>query len=198
MSLAELFQNLNAQFFGGKIPLCELVWNSRLRSSAGRFSPGSRNPLLPRPAKIEIATYLRELPDAAHHIRDTLLHEMVHYYLWFQKRPYGHTPEFNAILKTVGASRYNQVPKTSPAKHHYQCPGCKVVYPTKRRIRDSACASCCKKYSRGRFDARFRLELCGKPQNPTVKLEETLMPVEETIRRLEGLKNMILGLRSRN
>jgi predicted SprT family Zn-dependent metalloprotease len=199
--LEQLFQELNQIHFSGELPLPSLRWNSRLSSSAGRFCPGSRNPIQPRPPEIEVASYLRTLEDGMDHIRDTLLHEMVHYFLWHHRQPYGHTPEFHRILKRVGARRYNSVPKLRPVKHWYQCPGCRVVIPARRKIRNSACAPCCKKYNHGEYTDRFRLIAVsappptppGTPQTRQRASEQPVLPPEEIVRRLEELKRMLLG-----
>lgn len=197
--LIDFFQELNKKHFQEELPLPTLSWNSKLRTTAGRFSPGSRG-FLKREAKIEIAAYLRELPDGKMHIQDTILHEMIHYYLWHKKRPYGHTPEFHAILKKVGAKRYNPVPKESPVKHWYECSYCRTKVPARRKLGRVACAACCKKYYGGKFSEKFLLRLSqapvviataasAPPQLP--KLEEAVLPPSEIISRLEQLKALI-------
>jgi predicted SprT family Zn-dependent metalloprotease len=195
--LEEIFHQLNERHFGSSLPQPKLLWNSRLRSSAGRFCPGSRNPLKPKLAEIEVATYLKEHVDSAIHITDTLLHEMVHYYLWFQKKPYGHTPEFHQILKRVGARRYNPIPKLSPVKYLYECRQCRKKIPARRKLRPSACADCCKSYNRGYFSEKYLLVLCSEQQMKLAKPMEEFIPSkpEEVIQKLQTLKQIILGLR---
>lgn len=209
MNLLPLFEELNRLHFQGELPPPLFVWNSRLRSAAGRFAPGSKFPPI-RPARIELAEYLLKIENSSHHIRDTLLHEMVHYYLWNRRQPWGHTAEFKEILKRVGASRYNTVPQKGPPRFRYQCPQCREIYGTKRKIRPSACLPCCRKFSRGRFDRRFSLVLleqnqgeAGKTQIQAEKsLKQSQQPpvetepppffsVEDTIRKLEALKQML-------
>lgn len=197
--LEAIFQEYNSAHFGGILPPPKLRWNTRLSSTAGRFCPGRR--LLFTPAEIEVATYLRDLPDGEIHIRDTVLHEMIHYYLWHQKKPYGHTAEFHSIMKRVGAKRYNPVPKQRAYKYSYECSHCKMKLPTRRKLNLSACASCCDKFNGGNYDARFRLiptELVAEsPREPKIATapipveEEPRLPVSEIIRRLEDLKAMI-------
>lgn len=195
--LEKLFQELNQIHFSGALPLPALTWNSRLRSSAGRFAPGSRNPLRPRAPEIEMASYLRELPDGDYHIKDTLLHEMVHYYLWHARKPYGHTAEFNAILRRVGARRYNPVPKLSPVKYWYACPHCTVKVPARRKLGPAACAVCCKKFNGGKFSAKFLLRISTQSNGPAMQITEAeekiaVISPAEIIQRLESLKEMIL------
>ena len=207
--LLRIFCELNELHFGAALLEPSLKWNSRLSSSAGRFSPGSKKFL--KRATIEIASYLQHLPDGDHHIRDTLLHEMVHYYLWQQNRPYGHTPEFHKILKRVGARRFNPVPKVRKAKHLYQCPNCKKTFPARRRLGISACRECCNHFHQGKFSERFRLQMLSMEENiaacgpapvavptipskdapPSTQKVEFFLPPEEIIRRLESLKQML-------
>jgi len=158
-----------------------------------------------QPPKIEIASYLRGIDDGPHHIRDTMLHEMVHYFLWHNRKPYGHTKEFNRILKRVGAKRWNTVPKERPVKYWYRCDGCLKYIPARRQLASSACAACCQKHNGGKFHERFRLKLSDAPPR-----EQTVVPIvtpvaspppppppplglpaSEIVRRLEDLKNLI-------
>jgi predicted SprT family Zn-dependent metalloprotease len=152
------FQEINCTHFDAFLDPLHLHWNSRLRSSAGRFIPGSRIYSHIRP-KIEIASYLMEEANAMALIRDTLAHEMIHYWLWVRRKPYGHTPEFIKKMKEMGVSRYNQVPRTRPYKYVYQCNHCEKTFPTRKILGVLACAACCKKYSGGKYDARFNLRL---------------------------------------
>lgn len=186
------------------LPTPKLTWNSRLSSTAGRFCPGSRRLFGQTSAQIEVATYLRDLPDGVMHVRDTVLHEMIHYFLWHQKRPHGHTSEFHQIMKKVGAKRYNTVPKVRPIKHWYECPSCRNRIPARRRMGLSACANCCEKFNRGKYHDQFRLRLVDEnsqpatlpnPPKPTANpmapfVEQRLTP-SEVIRRLEELKAML-------
>lgn len=216
--LEAIFLELNDQHFSARLPVPTLRWNSRLASTAGRFSPGSRRIFATRLPEIEVATYLRDLPDGQVHIRDTMLHEMIHYYLWFENRPYGHTAEFHEIMRRVGAKRYNTVPKLRPVKHVYECAHCRVQVPARRKIGVSACAQCCEKFNGGKFHERFLLRLVHTrdrakvrepapvaamgsapqasaaspaPAAPKPAQEQPSLPVSEIIRRLEELKNMI-------
>jgi predicted SprT family Zn-dependent metalloprotease len=161
-SLQNIFDELNQQHFDGFLDPLPLSWNSRLRSSAGRFIPGSRKWFLDYPPKIEIANYLQTEPNALELIRDTLGHELIHYWLWVRRRPYGHTDEFYAKMRQMGVSRYNSVPRTRPYKWLYECHHCLEKFPARRRLaRALACAKCCKKHAEGRYDIRYQLVLVG-------------------------------------
>jgi predicted SprT family Zn-dependent metalloprotease len=155
--LVPVFDVLNETHFDGFLDPVVLRWNTRLRSSAGRFIPGSVRWRLP--AVIEIATYLNDEPNAQELVSDTLGHEMIHYWLWLRRKPYGHTPEFWAKMTQMGVSRWNPVPRTRPYKYVYRCLACSGEFPARRRLGTLACARCCRRHTHGRYDARFKLVL---------------------------------------
>lgn len=159
VDLRQLFERINLAHFDGFLDAPVLRWNSRLRSSAGRFFPGSRRfPELRQPA-IEVASYLLEESTAEALIADTMAHEMIHYWLWVRRKPYGHTAEFMQKMREMGVSRYNPVPRPRPYKYIYRCSGCSTEFPARRRLGLLACAKCCKLHAGGKFDIRFKLEL---------------------------------------
>jgi len=154
-----IFDELNQTHFDGFLERPKLEWNSRLRVSAGRFFPGGRRLFAFYPPRIEVASYLKEEAEALKHIRDTLAHEMVHYWLWVRRRPYGHTAEFNTKIKAIGASRYNPVPRQRPMKYVYRCASCAKEFFVRKKLGTLACAKCCTAYASGRFDRKFQLML---------------------------------------
>jgi predicted SprT family Zn-dependent metalloprotease len=167
--LAGFFQEVNEAHFDGFLDPPLLSWNVRLRSSAGRFIPGSRKWIRRMPPVIEVASYLGEEPNALVLIRDTIAHEMIHYWLWVRRRPYGHTPEFYEKMNRMGVSRYNPVPRTQSYKYVYRCMHCESEFPARRKLGPLACAKCCREHARGKYDGRFKLELARK-WDPSVPL----------------------------
>ena len=159
LTLIEAFESINRVHFDGFLDNPIIRWNSRLRSSAGRFIPGSRKFFRESPPVIEVASYLVEENAAAALIWDTIAHEMIHYWLWVLRRPYGHSPEFYAKMKSMGVSRYNPVPRTRPYKYVYRCGQCLGEFKTRKKLGPLACAKCCKKFSGGKYDVRFKLFL---------------------------------------
>jgi predicted SprT family Zn-dependent metalloprotease len=160
--LVQLFEEINSRHFDGFLDPPKLKWNRRLRSSAGRFVPGARPWSIwaaERPPTIEIASYLLQEANALDLIRDTLAHEMIHYWLWVRRKPYGHTPEFWDKMTVMGVSRYNPVPRVRPYRYLYRCKGCRGEFPARRKLGLLACARCCKEHAGGRFDPRFELLL---------------------------------------
>jgi predicted SprT family Zn-dependent metalloprotease len=159
VTLESIFQEINEEHFDGFLDAPVLAWNSRLRSSAGRFIPGSRKFFRQSPPKIEVASYLLEEVGGADLIRDTIAHEMIHLWLWVRRRPYGHTEEFLAKMKLMGATRYNPVPKLRGPKYIYRCPACGKDFPARRKLGVLACLDCCRREAGGKFDRRFKLEI---------------------------------------
>ncbi len=151
MDLLNVFEAWNREFFNGDLPEPVLRFNSRLKSTAGRFIPDPACPV------IEVAEYLLRVDSSDFYIRDTVGHEMIHYYLWLSKKPYGHTVEFYRIMERMGVSRYNAVPLHRPYKHHYQCKMCNVQVSTRKVLPKAACAKCCKTHAEGNYDPRFEL-----------------------------------------
>ncbi len=156
MQLENIFQALNAKHFESSLPLPILTWNSRLRATSGRFTPGTRQG---ERATIEVASYLQSLTDGETHIRGTVLHEMIHFWLWHRHRPYGHTPEFHKKMRETQAPRYNPVPQVRPIRHYYECIHCKELLPARRKLKNMACYTCCKKFNDGYYDKKYRLRL---------------------------------------
>ena len=182
--LVDFFIDLNIKHFDGFLEPPTLKWNSRLRSSAGRFIPGSRKYVDLYPPKIEIASYLLEEADAAKHMYDTMAHEMIHYWLWVRRVLYGHTPEFLSKMKQMGVSRYNPVPRIRPYKYMYFCGSCEKTFPARKRLGTLACLACCKVYNKGRYDVRFKLvlsqELSAKGLT-TATASEPIQATEECV-----------------
>jgi predicted SprT family Zn-dependent metalloprotease len=151
--LQKLFTEWNSRSFNDELPLPEIRWNSRLKTSAGRFIPDRTRSI------IEVASYLLDEKNAEHLIRDTIGHEMIHYWLWERRLPYGHTALFHQKMNEIGVSRYNSVPKHRPFKHCYQCHSCGQKIFTRKRLRMAACASCCNEHAGGKFDPVYKLKL---------------------------------------
>ncbi len=159
LDLAQIFQEVNLVHFEGFLDPPTFAWNSRLRSSAGRFIPGRRQFFHQAPPTIEVATYLQHEAGAEALVRDTMAHEMIHYWLWVRKKPYGHTAEFLKKMREMGTTRYNPVPKLRTPKYIYRCPVCAREFPARRRLGVLACLDCCKREAGGKFDRRFKLEI---------------------------------------
>ncbi|BCX47713.1 Zn-dependent metalloprotease [Haloferula helveola] len=134
-----------------------VVWNPRLRSTAGRAWPGQ--------GVIELNPRLREFGDDE--IRRTLLHELAHLVAHARagrKRIAPHGPEWRfacADLGIAGESARHRLPlprSRQKRRFRYECPVCGTGIERVRRLRRAAaCFTCCKAHAGGRFDKRFQL-----------------------------------------
>ncbi len=150
MDLYTLFFKINRLHFDSFLEAPFLRFNPRLRTQLGRFLPG-------RSPQIEIASTLLTEEHSAALIYDTLLHEIIHYWLWIHQRPYGHTPEFYQKMKETGAKRYHSLLRTQSQRYQYQCPMCYRSFFAPTPIKDLACATCCHKYTGGHYHQQFQL-----------------------------------------
>lgn len=135
----------------------EVIWNGRLRTTAGRVFRGKSivelNPLL-----IDIS-----LDEARRTLYHELAHLLVHYrYPKRCHRLQAHGHEWRLACAALGipgekATHALPFPKRTMRKHwSYTCPSCgKVIYRTRRQKVAYACAACCKRLNRGKFTKRF-------------------------------------------
>ncbi len=200
MDLEKSYDQINQAHFEGLLPQPLLRWNSRLKSSAELFIPGARVSRLgwrlDRPPVIEIASYLLELPHplAEVHVKDTLGHEMIHYWLYLRRQPFGHTSEFRRKMNEMGVSRYNRVPQLRSRIHVYGCSTCGSEIRSQRRMKNVACKKCCIRYANGRYDSQYEvtwirtdqpgiqglLKMTGSPVPSQEKIDDDSHPSKKT------------------
>jgi len=131
-------------------------WNPRMRSTAGIAYP-TRSLICLNPRLCEFGD---------DEVDRTLRHELAHllaYERAGRRRIDAHGPEWKKAcvdLGLVNEPRTHTLPlpkRVIARKHFYLCPSCGVeVERVKPLRRGSACVLCCRKYSRGRYDARFK------------------------------------------
>ncbi|MDB6138372.1 MAG: Acidic repeat-containing protein, partial [Verrucomicrobiaceae bacterium] len=135
--------------------LVTVRWNPRLRSTAGYAAyPSWRIELNPRLIGFE------------GQVERTLKHELAHliaYHRAGRRRIEPHGLEWRqacADLGIAGEPAHHRLPfprSTMQRNHSYQCPACGLVVGRVRPFkRATACLVCCRKHSRGAFDARFK------------------------------------------
>ncbi len=141
-----------------KLAACvEVRWNDRLQSTAGRAQWPE--------CWIELNPRLRELGDDE--VWRTLKHELAHLVAFSRargRRIAPHGPEWRqacAELGIPGESATHALPLKSrrmKRRFAYVCRNCGERILRVRRMRGHvACYGCCRRFNRGRFDARFRL-----------------------------------------
>ncbi len=149
------------------IPRIRVIWYHRLQNSAGRAHF--------QDSRIELNPRLATLSDPSE-IERTLLHELAHLLSWHRSitkadgtplsRPRkidAHGPEWRQACTDLGIPNEPRCHtlelaprrKVKP-KYAFICPHCKEHLLRVRPLaRHSACAPCCKRHNKGKFDARY-------------------------------------------
>lgn len=151
-----LYAELNQRHFEGKLPPCQLELSARLIRTAGKIWPKTRL------MRLSLPYHQHYGPDELH---NTILHEMIHLWLYEQKLPSGHTPLFRRKLEEVGlGGRTRALPiPARPYKYVYACPTCCCEVYTRRKIH-SSCGRCDTEYN-PRHQFKMIRQLSPKEQN---------------------------------
>ena len=127
MKLTDYVKQVSLEDFGRPF-IHQAQWNSRLRSTGGRFFPKDGhldfNPKVYQELGLDI-------------FRKIVRHELCHYHLYFEGRGYQHKDQdFKELLKEVDGLRFvPSLPHTNnKAKWIYRCQSCQQTYHRKRRI----------------------------------------------------------------
>lgn len=148
-----LFAELNNFYFEGEVPVCRIRYNARFSNSAGRITYSER-PLL-----IELSPkhFKQSSPEA---LRETLLHEMIHAWLFAKNGDTGHSGAFRKKMRECGmTSIYHDLGNVKPLnesvkRYILRCEKCALEL-LRRRL-PSAAMSCGRCSKRG-YDPRFPL-----------------------------------------
>lgn len=137
--LQRLVEEISLQWFAKPFQHIA-VFNTRLRTTAGRYIYG--------PHRIEINPRYHALHDMQE-LTSTIKHELCHYHLALEKRPFGHgSADFRLLLARVGATRYAKpCPELANKRtqvYLYLCTQCRHIYHRRRRIntRRYVCGKC--------------------------------------------------------
>ena len=150
--LQMLFAQLNNEHFGGEIPAHRIAYNARFSNLAGRITY--------KPPLIELSPkHFERHPEA---LRETLLHEMIHAWLFARGETPGHTVRFKRKMDELGlGSIYHElgsaVPRRESARRFIlRCDRCTLEVLRKRRPGvQVSCGRC----SRKQFAPRYRLRV---------------------------------------
>ena len=133
-----------------------VVWNRRMRSTAGRA-------MWPK-ALVELNPVLEKIGRGE--VERTLLHELAHlvaYERCHSRNIRPHGPEWQRACRELGipgelASHHLPLPSRRLKKRwRYICPRCWACVERVHRMKGhNACYSCCKRYNGGAYDERFR------------------------------------------
>ncbi|WP_017186884.1 SprT family protein [Alkalibacillus haloalkaliphilus] len=135
--LQQLTDQLSREYFD-KPYKHHVCFNKRLRTTGGRYIPARQT--------IEInPKYLQEL--GIEELVGILKHELCHYHLHIEGKPYNHrSKEFKELLQKTGSPRYcERLPsEKSKETYQYRCEKCGLTFNRKRRIQTSRyrCGKC--------------------------------------------------------
>ncbi|GAC1558850.1 MAG: hypothetical protein NVS3B17_09080 [Vulcanimicrobiaceae bacterium] len=150
--LQMLFAALNSEHFAGEIPAHKIAYNARFSNLAGRITY--------KPPTIELSPKHFEHRPVA--LRETLLHEMIHAWLFARGENPGHTAKFKKKMRELGlTSIYHDlgtaVPRRESTKRFIlRCDACGLE--VLRRKRPPALVSC-GRCSRRSYDPRFQIRV---------------------------------------
>ncbi len=135
----KLYANLNQLHFKGSLPPCRLELSRRLVRTAGKIWPRTRL------MRLSLSYHQRY---GVAELSNTILHEMIHLWLFEQGLPSGHTDCFRHKLAEVGlADRIRALPvPPRPYRYLYHCPQCGQEIRTRRKV-NSSCGLCDKAYN---------------------------------------------------
>ncbi len=147
----------------GAAGLVHVIWNKRLRSTAGYAS---------YPAwRVELNPKLKEFDGQ---VDRTLRHELAHliaYHRAGKRRIEPHGREWRdacAALGIPGERACHQLPLPRSRQQRglvYRCAACGFTLRRVRRFRrPTACRSCCDRHNGGAYDAKYRFEPVGKDE----------------------------------
>lgn len=147
-----LFARLNSEHFGSEIPAHRIAYNARFSNLAGRITY--------KPPLIELSPkHFEKHPEA---LRETLLHEMIHAWLFARGEDAGHTARFKRKMRELGLSSiYHDLGSAQPRRESarrfiLRCDACTLELLRKRRPpRPVSCGRC----SRRAFDPRYALRV---------------------------------------
>lgn len=147
-----LFARLNNEHFGGEIPTHRIAYNARFSNLAGRITY--------KPPLIELSPkHFEKAPEA---LRDTLLHEMIHAWLFARGENPGHTARFKAKMRALGLTSIfhdlgSAVPKRESTRRFIlRCDACTMeILRKKRPPAFVSCGRC----GRRSYDPRFQLRV---------------------------------------
>ncbi|HXF34630.1 MAG TPA: SprT-like domain-containing protein [Candidatus Acidoferrales bacterium] len=134
-----LFAELNNLHFNGEIPAHRIAYNARFANMAGRITY--------KPPLIELSP--KHFKENFQALRETLLHEMIHAWLFARGENPGHTATFKKKMRELGLSSIYHDLGTAPPlnastkRYIVRCEKCGVEALRKRKPPAHArCARC--------------------------------------------------------
>ena len=102
------------------------IWNTRLRTTGGRFFPADGH--------LDFNSKILEV-FGLESFRKIVRHELCHYHLYFEGKGYKHADaDFKELLQKVDGLRYAPTIPSETAYHCYRCQKCGQEYRRERRV----------------------------------------------------------------
>lgn len=134
--LQEMVSGISERFFN-KPFLDAVCFNSRLRTTGGRYIPGKR--LIELNPKYFVEGEEKEFIGI-------IKHELCHYHLHIEGKGYGHADKaFKELLRTTGSPRFcKPLPSQITEPYLYRCCKCGLLYERKRKVNTQrySCGKC--------------------------------------------------------
>lgn len=92
----EIYDKLNKDYFNSELPYIRILWSDSFGHGKYFHMFGD---FIAFPGKRPFIRLSMRLCDEPKKIAEVLYHEMVHYWLYVNKKPWGHTKEFKKKLK---------------------------------------------------------------------------------------------------
>jgi len=92
----EIFDKLNKEYFGAELPYIRILWSESFGHGKYFHMYGD---FIALPGKRPYIRLSKQLCSEPTQIAKTLYHEMIHFWLYTNKNPWGHTKEFKKKLK---------------------------------------------------------------------------------------------------
>lgn len=125
MDLTEYVAVVSMEDFGKSFDH-QAYWNSRLRSTGGRF--------FPRDGHLDFNHRILDI-HGIETFRKVVRHELCHYHLFFEKKGYRHGDrDFKELLQAVDGLRFAPPLEEKKSKHQYQCQQCGQIYRRQRQV----------------------------------------------------------------
>ena len=138
-TLQLMFAQFNYAYFDGEIPAHEIAYNNRFANLAGRITY--------KPPKIELSP--KHLRDRPGELQETLLHEMIHAWLFARGENPNHTPAFKRKMSELGLrSIYHDLGtapplRENPRRYVLRCEKCRREALRRRKPpAGTRCRSC--------------------------------------------------------
>lgn len=125
MNLTNYVKEVSQEDFG-KAFRHTAIWNTRLRTTGGRFFPADGH--------LDFNSKILEV-FGLESFRKIVRHELCHYHLYFEGKGYKHADaDFKELLQKVDGLLYAPTIPSETAYHCYRCQKCGQEYRRERRV----------------------------------------------------------------